>query len=71
MYIFLVYLPYSKGVGRAELVKRVRWLKEAIESRDGRVADFEGMDLEHVVTRFVLSILGLSFLLTGLQYIEH
>ncbi|BGP40730.1 hypothetical protein JCM10450v2_004726 [Rhodotorula kratochvilovae] len=46
----------GRGVGKTELVARVKWLKAAIEARGGRVADFGEMTVEEVVDRalFVL-----------------
>ncbi|KAK4054200.1 hypothetical protein OIV83_001226 [Microbotryomycetes sp. JL201] len=41
----------GRGVGKAELIQRVNWLRAAIEKRGGRVADFAGMDVESVVDR--------------------
>jgi hypothetical protein len=41
----------GRGVGRRELIKRVAWLRSAIEARGGRVAEFAGMDIEQVVDR--------------------
>lgn len=41
----------GRGVGRAELIDRVGWLKSAIEVRGGRVAEFAGMNIEEVVDR--------------------
>jgi hypothetical protein len=40
-------------VGKSELITRVGWLKEAIEVRGGRVADFGGMPVAAVVERSV------------------
>ena len=44
----------GRGVGRSELVRRVRWLIEAIRARGGRVVDFAGMDLENVVDKALI-----------------
>ncbi|KPV77785.1 uncharacterized protein RHOBADRAFT_48040 [Rhodotorula graminis WP1] len=41
----------GRGVGKSELVTRVKWLKKAIEERGGRVADFGDMTLDEVVDR--------------------
>ncbi|GAA5965561.1 hypothetical protein JCM3765_007380 [Sporobolomyces pararoseus] len=41
----------GRGVGKSELIKRVLWLKEAIEKRGGQVADFGSMTVEEVVDR--------------------
>ncbi|GAA5871230.1 hypothetical protein JCM16303_000687 [Sporobolomyces ruberrimus] len=41
----------GRGVGKSELVKRVLWLKDAIEKRGGKVADFGIMTVEEVVDR--------------------
>ncbi|GAA6059510.1 hypothetical protein JCM10212_002253 [Sporobolomyces blumeae] len=41
----------GRGVGKTELVKRVLWLKQAIEDRGGKVADFGQMSAEEVVER--------------------
>lgn len=43
----------AQGVGRHELIKRVGWLREAIEARGGRVAEFAGMEIDAVVDRCV------------------
>lgn len=42
----------GRGVGRAELIRRVKTLKSAIVVRGGRVADFAGAE-EAVVDRYV------------------
>ncbi|KAM0789523.1 hypothetical protein ACM66B_000338 [Microbotryomycetes sp. NB124-2] len=44
----------GRGVGKAELIQRVNWLRSAIEKRGGRVADFAGMDVESVVDRALM-----------------
>ncbi|GAA5915410.1 hypothetical protein JCM6882_001416 [Rhodosporidiobolus microsporus] len=41
----------GRGVGKSELVKRVVWLKEAIEARGGQVADWGEMSVAEVVDR--------------------
>lgn len=41
----------GRGVGISELYKKVAWLRQAIEVRGGRVAEFAGMDIEQVVDR--------------------
>ncbi|GAA5830872.1 hypothetical protein JCM3766R1_003456 [Sporobolomyces carnicolor] len=41
----------GRGVGKSELIKRVLWLKEAIEKRGGQVADFGSMSVDEVVDR--------------------
>ncbi|KAM0748457.1 acyltransferase-domain-containing protein [Meredithblackwellia eburnea MCA 4105] len=41
----------GRGVGRNELIKRVSWLRNAIEARGGRVAEFAGMEIPEVVDR--------------------
>lgn len=41
----------GRGVGKAELVKKVGWLRNAIESRGGRVVEMGDMSLEEVVER--------------------
>lgn len=41
----------GRGVGKAELVQRVGWLRNAIEARGGKVADFAGMEIGEVVDR--------------------
>ncbi|GAA5826424.1 hypothetical protein JCM11251_002361 [Rhodosporidiobolus azoricus] len=41
----------GRGVGKSELVKRVIWLKEAIEARGGQVADWGEMSVNEVVDR--------------------
>jgi hypothetical protein len=38
-------------VGRSELIRRVATLRRMIESRGGRVAEFDGMELEQVVDK--------------------
>lgn len=45
-----------QGVGKTELLNRIIWLKNAIEKRGGRVADFAKMDLEAVVERYSTSL---------------
>jgi len=50
----------EKGVGKTELVARVKWLKAAIEARGGRVADFGDMSVEEVVDRCVSHAVLLS-----------
>ncbi|GAA5865182.1 hypothetical protein JCM1840_003935 [Sporobolomyces johnsonii] len=44
----------GRGVGKTELIKRILWLKAAIEARGGRVADFGDMPVEEVVERTLL-----------------
>ncbi|KAL8292445.1 hypothetical protein RQP46_001057 [Phenoliferia psychrophenolica] len=44
----------GRGVGRSELIKRVGWLRTAIEARGGRVAEFAGMEIEQVVDRALI-----------------
>ncbi|GAA5938602.1 hypothetical protein JCM1841_003045 [Sporobolomyces salmonicolor] len=44
----------GRGVGKTELIKRILWLKGAIETRGGRVADFGDMPVEEVVERTLL-----------------
>lgn len=44
----------GRGVGRSELIKRVGWLRGAIEARGGRVAEFAGMEIEQVVDRALI-----------------
>ncbi|KAK4699865.1 hypothetical protein P7C70_g6389, partial [Phenoliferia sp. Uapishka_3] len=41
----------GRGVGRSELIKRVGWLRAAIEARGGRVAEFANTETEQVVDR--------------------
>lgn len=43
----------GRGIGKRELVSKVRWLKAAIEARGGNVADFGEMTAEEVVDRYV------------------
>ena len=41
----------GRGVGRAELVRRVEWLRERIHAKGGRVAEFGNRSTEAVVNR--------------------
>ncbi|KAK5165346.1 hypothetical protein LTR04_001268, partial [Oleoguttula sp. CCFEE 6159] len=47
----------GRGVGKAELVRRVEWLSERVRSQGGRVAHFAGVPTEVVVERG-LEVLG-------------
>ncbi|KAE9980043.1 hypothetical protein BLS_009225 [Venturia inaequalis] len=47
----------GRGVGKAELVRRVDWLRERVISRGGRVAHFAGLPTVTVVER-ALDVLG-------------
>ena len=47
----------GRGVGKAELVRRVDWLSERVRAKGGRVAHFYGAPTEHVVDR-ALEVLG-------------
>ncbi|QDS73408.1 hypothetical protein FKW77_008222 [Venturia effusa] len=47
----------GRGVGKAELVRRVDWLRERVISRGGRVAHFAGLETVVVVER-ALDVLG-------------
>ncbi|MBE7181562.1 MAG: 1-acyl-sn-glycerol-3-phosphate acyltransferase, partial [Terriglobus roseus] len=47
----------GRGVGKAELIRRVEWLSDRVRSRGGRVAHFAGVDTAAVVERG-LQVLG-------------
>lgn len=47
----------GRGVGKAELVRRVNWLRERVQAKGGRVAHFYGTPTEVVVDR-ALEVLG-------------
>lgn len=47
----------GRGVGKAELLRRVEWLCFRIVANGGRVVDFQGMTTEQVVDR-ALGVLG-------------
>lgn len=47
----------GRGVGKAELVRRIEWLRERIRAKGGRVAHFGGAETEVVVERG-LEVLG-------------
>jgi 1-acyl-sn-glycerol-3-phosphate acyltransferase len=47
----------GRGVGKAELIRRVEWLCDRVRSQGGRVAHFAGLDTEIVVDR-ALEVLG-------------
>ena len=47
----------GRGVGIAELVRRVDWLCERVRAKEGQVADFHGMPTQYVVER-ALEVLG-------------
>ncbi|KAI8886316.1 putative acyltransferase [Backusella circina FSU 941] len=44
----------GRGVGRSELIRRVDWLKKAIEQKGGQVSEFYGMSTGDVVDRTLL-----------------
>jgi glycerol-3-phosphate O-acyltransferase len=44
----------GRGVGRSELIRRVDWLKKAIEQKGGQVSEFYGMSTGEVVDRTLL-----------------
>lgn len=50
--------PSAQGVGKDELMSRVKWLRTAIERRGGKVVDFAGMNLEAVVDRWVAALVA-------------
>lgn len=47
----------GRGVGKAELIRRVEWLSERVKHQGGRVAHFAGISTETVVERG-LDVLG-------------
>ncbi|KAK7543193.1 glycerol-3-phosphate acyltransferase-like protein [Phyllosticta citricarpa] len=47
----------GRGVGKSELVRRVDWLSQRVQSQGGRVAHFGGLPTETVVER-ALDVLG-------------
>lgn len=47
----------GRGVGKAELIRRVEWLCRRITANGGQVSDFQGMSTSEVVDR-ALNVLG-------------
>ena len=47
----------GRGVGKAELVRRIEWLSERVRAKGGRVAHFYGVPTEEIVDRG-LEVLG-------------
>ncbi|KAL5118091.1 hypothetical protein ACEQ8H_003926 [Pleosporales sp. CAS-2024a] len=47
----------GRGVGKAELIRRVLWLKERVQAQGGRVAHFGTLPIENVVDR-AIDVLG-------------
>lgn len=49
----------GRGVGRDELIRKVNWLTKEILKKDGRVADFAGMNTGQIVDRAIPVLKGL------------
>ena len=47
----------GRGVGKSDLIRKVEWLRDKVQSRGGRVAHFHGVETESVVER-ALEVLG-------------
>lgn len=47
----------GRGVGKAELIRRVDWFRDRVHSKNGRVAHFAGAPTSNIIDR-ALAVLG-------------